>query len=81
MAEAWHFPGPPRPRAGIPGRPRPAVRCAKPFGKRVIAPAAAHVGRFTGRAGPPSMASFQQPANRNSVFGFDPVLAQPEFQA
>src|SRR5579862_2501668 len=47
MAEARHFPGPPRSRAGIPGWPRPAVRSATRSDQGDFASGAADVTRST----------------------------------
>jgi hypothetical protein len=64
---------------------RPPARAAWPRAtrhpQRDATTGTAPVTRLVGRAGPPSMALPRKPPIRDRVFGFDPDLAQQEFQA
>src|ERR1022692_3231236 len=57
----WHFPRPPRTRAGVQGRTHAAVRTATRPSQGDVATAAARVTRLTDRAGPQSIASPGKP--------------------
>jgi len=81
MAVPRHFQRPPRPRPRVPGRPRAAWPRATRHPQRDATTGTAPVTRLVGRAGPPSMALPRKPPIRDRVFGFDPDLAQQEFQA
>src|SRR5580700_6632931 len=70
----WHFPRPPRTRAGVPGRTHAAVRTATRPRQRDVATAATPVTRLTDRAGPQLIALPSKPPTLGPSGGSIPFL-------